>query len=333
MTKSALVAKVLGATGWCALILLLLTRVSEGPASAQTQYPNRPIEMIVTFAPGGASDTSARALAPFMGKFLNETIVIKNAPPPRTGTDIFSRSSPDGYTISNLAGVAVASDQTFYKVRFRSRQFQWIGAHAATPGVLFANPKKVKSFDDLAKIGAERPVKIGAFSIFSSSSIAAMTALEEKKIPFTFVTGFRGAAPAVTALVRGDVDVVGTTMASGMAFYKSGDVWPLVIMQDTPDPRIPEALSLSQAGLAASIAYVGSVHFALAAPAGTSREIVNTLAGALKKTTADAEYLKRINEVGYKVEYIPPDKMKPWLDNIFGAFEKMKPLVESMRKK
>jgi len=333
MTK-CFIAKALGAMGWCAVILLILTRVSEGPVSAQTNYPNRPIEMIVTFAPGGASDTSARALAPFMGKFLNETIVIKNAPPPRTGTDIFSRSRPDGYTVSNLAGVAVASDQTFYKVRFRSRQFQWIGAHAATPGVLFANPKKgIKSFDDLAKIGAERPIKIGAFSIFSSSSIAAMTALEEKKIPFTFVTGFRGAAPAVTALVRGDVDVVGTTMASGMPFYKSGDVWPLVIMQDQPDPRIPEALSLGQAGLTASIAYVGSVHFALAAPAGTSKEIVNTLAGALEKTTADAEYLKRIKEVGYKVAYIPPDRMKPWLDNIFGAFEKMKPLVESLRKK
>lgn len=333
MVKSSFSCGTLGALCSSVLILLVLAVVGT-PVAAQTKYPNRPIEMIVTFAPGGASDTSARSLAPFMGEHLNETIVIKNAPPPRTGTDIFNRSRPDGYTIANLAGVAVASDQTFYKVRFRARRFQWIGAHAATPGVLFANPKKgVKSFADLAKIGAERPVKIGAFSIFSSSSIAAMTALEEKQIPYTFVTGFRGAAPAVTALVRGDVDVVGTTMASGMPFYTSGDVWPVVIMQRNPDPRVPEALSLDQAGLTPSIAYVGSVHFALAAPPGTSPEIVNILARALKKTTEDARYIERVKEVGYKVEYIPPEEMKTWLDNIFASFEKMKPVVESLRKK
>jgi len=331
MVKLSLLNGALDALSSTALILLIV--VSGGtPVAAQT-YPNRPIEMMVTFAPGGASDTSARVLAPIMGQYLNQTVVIKNAPPPRTGTDIFSRSRPDGYTIANLAGVAVASDETFYKVRFRARKFQWIGAHAATPGVLFSNASKgIKSLEDLAKLGAKRPIKIGAFSIFSSSSIAAMTALEEKKIPYTFVTGFRGAAPAVTALVRGDVDVVGTTMASGMPFYRSGDAWPVVIMQENPDPRVPEALSLVQAGLTRSIAYVGSVHFALAAPPDTSSEVVKVLAGAMKDTLADARYIEQAKKVGYEVKFIPPDEMEAWLNNIYAAFAKMKPMVDAMRK-
>lgn len=332
MLKSSFIDRGLSVLASVASVLLIVTSTVTQVA-AQKDYPNRPLEMIVTFAPGGASDTSARALAPYMGEYLKESIVIKNAPPPRTGTDIFSRSRPDGYTIANLAGVAVASDETFYNVRFKAREFAWIGAHAATPGVLFASAGKgIKTFEDLARLGKERPVKIGAFSIFSSSSIAAMTALEEKKIPYTFVTGFRGAAPAVTALVRGDVDVVGTTMASGMPFYKSGDVWPVVVMQEEPDPRIPEALSLVQADLTPSIAYVGSVHFALAAPPGTSPELVKTLAAALKDTLADARYIDKINRVGYEVRFIPPDQMKAWLDTIYTSFEKMKPLVEAMRK-
>lgn len=308
--------------------LFLVFGIASQSASAAQVYPDRPVEMIVTFAPGGASDTAARSLAPYMSKYLGEAIVVKNAPPPRTGTDIFSRSRPDGYTIATLAGVAVGSDETFYKVRYRARDFVWLGAFVATPSVLFANAKAgVTSFADLAKIGAERPVKIGAFSIYSSSTIGAMTALDAKKIPYTFVTGFRGAAPAMTALIRGDVDIVGTTLASGMPFYLSGDAKPLVIMQETPDPRLPDAPTIGQAGLPEDVKPVGLVHYGLAAPPKTPKAVSDILAGALKRSVDDPDFRAQAKKVGYQLIYVPPDGMEAWLERIFAAFAKAKPLV------
>jgi tripartite-type tricarboxylate transporter receptor subunit TctC len=313
-------------------MFLALPLVFMGPGSAMSQakYPTGPIDMIVTFAPGGAADGAARSLAPYLSKYLGVPVVVKNVPPPRTGEDIFSRSKPDGYTIGSLAGAAVASDETFFKVRFRGREFVWIATNAATPGVIFSNAKgPIQKFDDLAKVGAGRPIKIGAFSIYSSTTVATIIALEEKKIPYTFVTGFKGAAPAMTSLLRGEVDIVGTTLGSGSAFYKSGDAKPILLIQSDPDPQLPDAPTLGQVGLSASSGYLGAVVFALVAPPGTSSEIRDVLASAHKKAIDDPMYQAQLEKVGFTLSYVPPEKVQQWVNNIYDAFEKVKPTVEA----
>jgi tripartite-type tricarboxylate transporter receptor subunit TctC len=315
------------------LILVLGVAVCSS-ALAQAKYPRRHIDLIVTFSPGGASDSSARSMTPYLSKYLGVPVVVKNAPPPRTGTDIFSRSRPNGYTLAHLAGTAIGSDETFYKVRYRGRKFVWIGTNARTPGLMFANANgPVKNFEDLARIGAKRPIKIGCFSIFSSSTVAAATALTEKKIPFTYVTGFRGAAPSLTALIRGEVDVVGTTLGSGSALYKAGEIRPLVIYQMEKSEQIPAAPTIPQAGLSPSATYLGSVHYGLAAPPGTSNEIKAVLSAALKKTVDDPAYQAQLKKVGFSLDYVPAEKMDEWINNYFKAFEKVKPMVLKAAKK
>lgn len=317
----------------CSAVVFLGTTVLT-PAVAQVKYPAGPIELIVTFDPGGAADSAARSLAPYLSKYLGVAVVVKNVPPPRTGTDIFSRSKPDGYTVGVLAGSAVASDEVFFKVRFRGREFAWIATNAATPGVLFANARgPIKSFNDIAKVAAERPVKIGAFSIYSSTTVATIIALSEKNIPFTFVTGFKGAAPAMTSLIRGEVDLVGTTIGSGSAFYKSGDARVLLLMQPDPDPQVPGAPTIGQVGLSPSTGYLGPVVFALVAPPGTGKEVRDILAAAHKNATDDPMYRAQLEKVGFTLSYTPPERVHEWLNNIYGAYEKFKPQVEAQVKK
>ncbi|HZD41340.1 MAG TPA: tripartite tricarboxylate transporter substrate-binding protein [Terriglobales bacterium] len=314
-----------------ALSLVLIARSS---AWCQDKYPSGPIELIVTFAAGGAADSAGRSLAPYLSKYLGVPVVVKNVPPPRTGEDVFSRSKPDGYTIGVLAGVAVASDETFFHVRFQGKKFDWIGTNAASPGLIFSNAKgPIQNFDDLAKVGAKRPIKIGAFSKYSSTTIATMIALEEKKIPYTFVTGFKGAAPALTSMIRGEVDIMGTTLTSASAFYKSGDVKPLVIFQSEPDPDVPDAPTLEKVGLSPSSGYLGSVVFALAAPPGTSKAVRDTLAAAHKKAVEDPQYRAQLKKIGFSLSYVPPDKVHQWINNIYEAYAKIKPMVQAEAKK
>ncbi len=320
-------------TAACSAAVFLAIMVST-PAAAQVKYPAGPIELIVTFEPGGAADSAGRSLAPYLSKYLGVPVVVKNVPPPRTGTDIFSRSKPDGYTVGVLAGAAVASDEVFFKVRFHGREFAWIATNAGTPGVLFANARgPIKSFNDIAKVAAERPVKIGAFSIYSSTTVATIIALSEKNIPFTFVTGFKGAAPAMTSLIRGEVDLVGTTIGSGSAFYKSGDANVLLLMQPDPDPQVPNAPTIGQVGLSPAAGFLGPVIFALVTPPGTSKEVRDILAAAHKKAIDDPMYQAQLEKVGFTLSYIPPDKVRDWLNNIYDAFEKSKTQVESQVKK
>lgn len=316
------------------LLMLMLGMTVYGSAFAQAKYPTRHIDLIVTFAPGGASDSSARSMTPYLSKYLGVPVVVKNVPPPRTGTDVFSRSRPNGYTLAHLAGTAIASDETFYKVRYRGRKFVWIGANARTPGLMFANAKgPIKNFEDLARIGAKRPIKIGAFSIFSSSTVAASTALADKNIPYTFVRGFKGAAPSLTALIRGEVDVVGTTLGSGSALYKAGEIRPLVIYQMEKSEQVPDAPTIPEAGLSPSASYLGSVHYGLAAPEGTSDEIKAVLSAALKKTVNDPAYRAQLKKAGFSLDYIPAEKMNEWINNYFDAFERVKPIVLKQAKK
>src|SRR3972149_3254850 len=85
-------------------IALAPVLIAHAPAIAQVKYPTGPVELVVTFAPGGAADSAGRSLAPYLSKYLGVPVVVKNVPPPRTGEDIFSRSKPDGYTIGVMAG-------------------------------------------------------------------------------------------------------------------------------------------------------------------------------------------------------------------------------------
>ena len=311
-------------------IALAPVLIAHAPAIAQVKYPTGPVELVVTFAPGGAADSAGRSLAPYLAKYLGVPVVVKNVAPPRTGEDIFSRSKPDGYTIGVMAGAAVASDETFFKVRFRGREFAWIATNASTPGVIFSNAKgPIQTFDDLRKVAAQRPVKIGAFSIYSSTTVATIVILEEKKIPYAFVTGFKGAAPAMTSLIRGEVDIIGTTLGSGSAFYKSGDAKAILLIQSEPDPQVPDAPTLEHAGLSPSSGYLGPVVFALVAPPGTSREIRDILASAHKKAVDDPMYRSQLEKVGFTLSYVPPEKVQQWVNNIYDAFEKVKPTVEA----
>lgn len=315
-------------------LALFLVFIAHASATAQVKYPTGPIELIVAFAPGGAADAAGRSLAPYLAKYLGVAVVVKNVPPPRTGEDIFSRSKPDGHTIGVMAGAAVASDEVFFKVRFRGREFAWIAANAATPGVIFSNAKgPIQRFEDLAKVAVQRPIKIGAFSIYSSTTVATIIALEEKKIPYAFVTGFKGAAPAMTSLIRGEVDIVGTTLGSGSAFYKSGDAKAILLIQPDPDPQVPDAPTVDKVGLSPVSGYLGSVVFALVAPPGTSKEVRDILASAHKKAIDDPMYRAQLEKVGFTLSYVPPEKMQQWVNNIYDAFEKVKPTVEAHVKK
>ena len=315
-------------------LALSLVMLMGAPAMSQGKYPAGPIELIVAFAPGGGADAAGRSLAPYLSKYLGVPIAVKNVPPPRTGEDVFSRSKPDGYTIGVMAAVSVVSDETFFKVRFRGRDFVWIATNAATPGAIFANAKgPVQKFQDLIKVGAQRPVKIGAFSMYSSTTIATIMTLEEKKIPYTFVTGFQGAAPAMTSLMRGEVDIVGTTFGSASAYQKSGDVKPILLVQSDPDAEAPDAPTLEQAGLPPSIGYLGAVTYALLAPPGTPNAIRDVLAAAHKKAVEDPQYHAQLQKAGFRLSNVPPDKVQQWLNNIYDAYAKVKPKIEAQTKK
>jgi tripartite-type tricarboxylate transporter receptor subunit TctC len=318
---------------WSIVLVVSLVLTARSSALSQDKYPTGPVDLIVTFAAGGAADSAGRSLAPYLSKYLGVPVVVKNVPPPRTGEDVFSRSKTDGYTIGVLAGAAVASDETFFNVRFRGKEFAWIATNAASPGVIFSNAKgPIQKFDDLVKVSAQRPIKIGAFSKYSSTTIATMIVLEEKKIPYTFVTGFKGAAPAMTSMIRGEVDIIGTTLTSGSAFYKSGDAKPLLIFQSEPDPDVPDAPTLEKVGLSPSSGYLGSVVFALVAPPGTNKAIRDILASAHKKAIDDPLYRAQLKKVGFSLSYVPPEKVQQWVNNIYDAFAKIKPTVEAESK-
>lgn len=220
-----------------------------GPAAAD--YPDRQIDMIITYGPGGGFDVYARAVAREMEKSLpaGVRIIPRNIPGAggRRGTGVLYRAAPDGYTVGiiNLPGM-VEPEIVGTKVHYELDRFTWLGGVNIGTYSIAAGPKsKFRTFDDMRASRGEIFFATAGGSDYTLAKIMA----EVLKLNAKFVTGYKGAPAAHLAVVRGEADAtlgVNTTLASKVA---NGDLKPLLTFQDnTTKPQFAGVKTASDIG-------------------------------------------------------------------------------------
>ena len=200
-----------------ALAALLLAAFSAGPASAG--YPDRIIKIVVPFAPGGGTDVVARTLAQEMAKDLGATIVIENKPGAGTiiGTQAVATSEPDGYTL--LMGTFANAVNPSLKAKLPydpHGDFAAVALIARSFNIVVVNPKSpIKSIADLIAAAKAEPDKLsyGTYGTGTSAHLAGELFKNLAKVNLTTVP-YKGAAPAITDLIGGQIQVMFTTVAS-----------------------------------------------------------------------------------------------------------------------
>jgi tripartite-type tricarboxylate transporter receptor subunit TctC len=297
-------------------LFLLLGAGALGQDAAS--YPNRPVMMIVPFAPGGASDFAARMIQPGLSQLLGQQIVVDNRPGAAgiIGTEVAARAAPDGYTIflGNI-GTNSINPNVYSNMRIKpDKDFTPVSLCAETPSILITRnsfpANNVKEMIDYVKAN---PGQI----TFASPGSSTLNRLEmevfrrEAGLDMVHVPYKGGAGPAVTDVLGGHVDLMFTTMASAMQFVKDKQVKALAVTSQERLSELPDTPTMFELGWKNSVTTSWQGVFV---PTGTPRPIVDKLHGAIVKVLAEPDIQARMRKGGViAISSKSPDDFKAYM--------------------
>ena len=227
---------------------------SAQAASAQDNYPNRAIKLIVPFAAGGNTDVVGRMTAAYMQNALNVAVVVENRAGAGgiSGTDVVAKATPDGYTLC-MCGVgsmtvAVSTEKLPYDPL---RDLMPISLVNTNPLMLVVNPKlEAKTAAEIVILSKSAPqglnystVGSGALMLFAAEIFRVKTGSKLTAVPY------RGGALATAAVVSGEVHLAFSSMSDAMGQMAAGTLRPLAITTAKRSPQTPEIPTLLELGL------------------------------------------------------------------------------------
>ena len=280
------------------------------PGARAQAYPDRPVRIVVPFAPGAGTDAIARLVAQKLGEVMNAVFVVDNraGASGAIGTQHVAQSPADGYTLLLVASpfttVAASVPSANYDPL---RQFAPIGMIATGPLVWAANTAlPASNMQELITLARQKP---GALNYGSAGAGGVNHLVLEllKARTGTFITHipYRGVAPATMDMIGGQIQLITGTIPALLPFIKNGSIKPLAVTSAKRSSALPDVPSMAEAGLA-GIDVVN--YFALMAPAGTPAPLISRLNAALNKVVALPEVLAR-----FKVDAVEPAAGSPEL--------------------
>jgi tripartite-type tricarboxylate transporter receptor subunit TctC len=270
-----------------------------GAAHAQSDYPSRPIRVVVPFGPGGASDFIARIIQPKFADALGQQVVIDNrsGAAGNIGVEVAARAGADGHTIllGNVGSVAI-NPSVFPKFPIRPmRDFIPISLVSDVPGALAIHPSipgtTTKEFIAYAKT---RPGQLNYGSTGPSSAQRLAFEFFQSKagIKLQHIPYKAGAGASTIALLGGEVSATMLTTASFIPHVKSGRLKVIAVVSPKRVPQLPEVPTMIESGFPELT--LGSWQ-GLYVPTGTPRAVVNKLYAVTMKVLADPEVVERYN--------------------------------------
>jgi tripartite-type tricarboxylate transporter receptor subunit TctC len=294
-------------------VALMTAMLCAAEASAQ-QYPARPIRIIVPFAPGGGTDSVARIIQPSLQATLGQTIVIENRPGAGTnlGTAAAAQAAPDGYTLLVTLDQTMAMNPFLYdNLSFNpERDFAPISMLALGPRLYVSNPKApAKTLKELIAYAKANPDKLNYASGAISGRVTGEHLMEKTGAKMVFIP-YGGGSPALVALLANDVQFVIADMGTFAPGVKDGRLVGLAVSGSKRSPQLPDVPSLGELGYGE---LENATWWAMFAPAGTPKPIIDTLNAAVLKAMADADVRKRISAMGNEPLSSTPDEVSAWL--------------------
>jgi tripartite-type tricarboxylate transporter receptor subunit TctC len=302
--------KLLKALLACSIIATSVTQVSAQPAAT---YPSQTIRWIVPYAAGGGTDNLARALTEAVRPSLGQTIIVDNRPGASTniGASNLVKSEPDGYTIMQADNAALFfNEHLFAKLPYKpERDFTYIGAIGRFPVALVVHPEfPAKNLAEFIAYAKANPDKLNYASPGAGSPHHMAMELFKQKAGINAIhVPYKGAAPAVTDVIGGQVPVMMLDLASGLPYMKTGKVRVLAIASPQRAQAIPDVPTFAELKLADvnAAAYQG-----LVGPAGMNPDVVKRINVELHKAMQSPKVTKLFADFGMEPLTGTPDEFR-----------------------
>ena len=299
------------------LVALLAGLSVVGQAQAQSTYPQKPVRLIVPFAPGGASDILARTLGQKLSETTGQAFVIENKPGAggTLGAELVAKSPADGYTLL-LADVAVhtIAPKLYPKLGYTQEQLLPVINLATFAHILITAPAStLKSFADVLALEKAKP---GRFSVASSGN-GTSTHLTIEMVNMTAATQlahvpYKGGGAAITDVMGGQVDMMFIGTPPAMPLIQSGKLKALAVTTTKRMSTLPQVPTVSESGLPQfeSIAAQG-----IFAPAGTPRDVVQKLNTEIAKIIRMPDVRAKWDQLGAEPVDNTPQQFATWLSS------------------
>jgi len=288
-------ARPLAIAALCAAMLVL----GAGAALAQ-KYPDKPVRLIVPFAPGGGTDVLARFISVKLTENLGVSVFIENrgGAGGTIGTEIAARSAADGYTILFTSASHSFNTSLYTKLGYDAvKDFAPITLVAMVPHLLVVHPSlPVKNVKELIALARQRPGEVfyGSGGAGSSVHLAAVLFLITAKVEMTHVP-YKGGGPAMIGVMAGEASVMFPTMQSVMPHVKSGRLHALAISTTTRSPAVPRIPTIAESGVPG---YDATGWYGILAPAGTPQSVIDRLNAETVKSVNAPELKDRLASEG-----------------------------------
>ena len=270
------------------------------PTAWAQAYPSKPIKLVVPFPPGGGADNLARAVAPKLGEFLGQAIVIDNKPGAggNVGSEGVARAAADGYTLLyGTNGTHGTNHALYVRTGFELRDFATLGRVSFIPAMLVVNPNlPVQTAAQLLTYLKANPGKLsfasagnGTTSHMAGESFRRMADVDIQHIPY------KGGGPALTGLLAGDVQMMIDLTANLLAQVQAGKLRALAVTTRQRVRGLADLPTLEEVGLKG---FDLAASDGLYAPAGTPPAVVERINAALQRALSDPEVMERLRGRG-----------------------------------
>jgi tripartite-type tricarboxylate transporter receptor subunit TctC len=293
------------------IVLALATALATTSLALAQSYPARPITIVVPFAAGGPTDVIARTLAQHMSGTLGQSVVVENVAGANgnVGTGKAARAAPDGYTLSMGHWSTHVVNAAVYPLEYSVlKDFEPLSLITSNAYLIVAKnavpAKDLKSFIAWLKANPDKAFE-GTAGAGSPQHVSGLFFQSATNTKFQFVP-YRGAAPAMQALVAGEIDLIIDDPTSSLPQIRIGKIKAFAVTAKNRLASAPDIPTVDEAGLPGF--YFSRWH-AMWAPKGTPKEIVAKLNGALTTALADAAVRSRFTDLGQEI--YPRDQQTP----------------------
>ncbi|WP_240939236.1 tripartite tricarboxylate transporter substrate binding protein [Diaphorobacter sp. HDW4A] len=301
-----------------ALLAALACTATLAPVtSALAQsYPSKPVRMVVPYPPGGATDVIGRMIADKLGTKWGQAVVVDNRAGAGTtvGAENVAKSAPDGYTLFETTATHTISASLYPKLNYDPiKDFTPITLTATIPLVLVTTPKiPAKNLDELLKWIKAQP---GGASMGSpgNGSVQHLTGelFKTKAGVNTVHVPYKGAAPMITDLLGGQVDMAFATLSEVTSYIKAGKLHAIGLAHDKRMSAVPDVSTFTEQGMKG---FVGATWFGTFAPAKLPVELRDRIYKDIQAIVATPEITKKLEEMGAEVNNLAPQDFSKLID-------------------
>jgi tripartite-type tricarboxylate transporter receptor subunit TctC len=281
--------------------------VSASTALAQS-YPNKPIRVLIGYAPGGSADAGVRPLARALEPLLGQPLIIENRPGNAGGVamEFMVRAPADGYTLYYFDSGPLTVAPHLAKVGYNNlTSFTHLGHVCGSGSLLVVHPSTpFKSVADVVAISKREPSKwsygtsgVGGPHHLSGEYFKSVTGADLLHVPY------KGGGPAMTELMGGQIPIMFSSLGPAVGAVKGGKIRALAVTSLQRSAAFPDVPTMDELGLKG---FDSTAWYGLLGPAGLPPEVVTRLTQALAKAGADKELLAQINATGCDTEILTP---------------------------